>query len=33
MIQYRYCTDSIPNTLEDSAAGLIDSTVWHFWWD
>lgn len=32
-LQYHYCTDSIPGSLEESAAGLIGSTVWYFWWD
>jgi hypothetical protein len=33
LLQYHYCSDSIPDTLEETAAGLIGATVWHFWWD
>jgi len=32
-VQYHYCSDSVPDTLEAAAAELIGSTVWHFWWD
>ena len=33
MLQNYFCSDSIPGTLEESAAGLIGSTTWCFWWD
>jgi hypothetical protein len=33
LVQYHYCSDSIPETLEVAAAELIGATVWHFWWD
>jgi hypothetical protein len=33
LVQYHYCSDSIPDRLEVAAAELIGATVWHFWWD
>jgi Domain of unknown function (DUF4253) len=33
LVQYHYCSDSIPETLEVAAAELIGAMVWHFWWD
>ena len=32
-LQYLYCSDGLPGTLEEAAAELVGSTVWHFWWD
>ena len=33
MTQFCYCSDSVPDNLESSAASLLGSTVWQFWWD
>lgn len=32
-VHYYYCSNSVPDTLEAAAAGLIGSTVWYFRWD
>lgn len=33
MAHYCYCSDRVPDDLETSAAALLGSTVWQFWWD
>lgn len=30
---YHYNRESVPETLQKTAAGLVGATVWRFWWD
>lgn len=33
MTHFCYCSDSVPDDLETTAASILGSTVWQFWWD